>query len=81
MERNNGSRLLIANKNIPRMIGHITSVLAEQDLNIANMLNRHHQEVAYNIIDIDGRITATQVEKLKAVDGIIKVRVLPPAEV
>ena len=63
------------------MIGHITSVLAEQDLNIANMLNRHHQEVAYNIIDIDGRITATQVEKLKAVDGIIKVRVLPPAEV
>lgn len=78
MERNGGSRLLIANKNIPKMIGQITSILADQDINISNMLNRHHHDIAYNIIDIDGEVKNEQVKKLKEVDGIVMVRVLPP---
>ncbi|MFW5759994.1 MAG: phosphoglycerate dehydrogenase [Cyclobacteriaceae bacterium] len=77
MERNGGSRLLIANKNIPKMIGQITSILADQDINISNMLNRHHHDIAYNIIDIDGEVKNEQVKKLKEVDGIVMVRVLP----
>lgn len=78
MERNGGSRLLIANRNIPKMIGQITSILADQDINISNMLNRHHHEIAYNIIDIDGEVKEDQVKKLREVEGIVMVRVLPP---
>lgn len=79
MERNGGSRLLIANRNIPKMIGQITNVLAEQDINIANMLNRHKNNIAYNIIDVDGEIRSEQVEKLHKVEGIVMVRSLPPS--
>jgi D-3-phosphoglycerate dehydrogenase / 2-oxoglutarate reductase len=76
MERNGGVRLLIANKNVPKMIGQITAILAEENINIANMLNRNKDHVAYNIIDIDSDISLTQVEKIKNVEGIIMVRVL-----
>lgn len=78
MERNQGSRLLIANRNIPKMIGQITSILAEQDINISDMLNRHHHEIAYNIIDIDGEVKDDQLKKLREVEGIVMVRALPP---
>jgi D-3-phosphoglycerate dehydrogenase / 2-oxoglutarate reductase len=77
MERNGGIRLLIANKNIPKMIGYISAILAEENINIANMLNRHRDNVAYNIIDIDSDISLNQVEKIKQIEGIIMVRVLP----
>ncbi|MGK7397344.1 MAG: phosphoglycerate dehydrogenase [Candidatus Cyclobacteriaceae bacterium M3_2C_046] len=77
MERNGGVRLLIANKNIPKMIGQITAILADQDINIANMINKHYDHIAYNIIDIDGDISAEQVKKIKDVEGIVMVRALP----
>lgn len=78
MERNGNVRLLIANMNVPKMIGQITAILSEENINISNMLNRNRDTVAYNIIDIDGDISIEQVEKIKKVEGIIMVRVLPP---
>ena len=78
MPRNGGYRLIIANKNIPKMVGNITSVLADEDINIADMLNKHRGDIAYNIIDIDGEITDDQVQKIRDIEGIIMVRLLPP---
>ncbi len=80
MPRNGGFRLIIANKNIPKMVGNITSVLADEDINIADMLNRHRGDIAYNIIDIDGEITDDQVQKIRDIDGIIMVRLLQPVK-
>ena len=60
------------------MVGKITNVLAEQNINIADMLNKHRDEVAYNIIDIDGNITDDQVERIRQIEGIILARVLRP---
>ncbi len=76
MERTGGVRLLIANKNIPKMIGQISAILSEENINIANMLNKNRENIAYNIIDIDSDISPSQVEKIKNVEGIIMVRVL-----
>ena len=56
----------------------ITNVLAEQSINIADMLNKHRDEIAYNIIDIDGSIDSEQINKIKNIEGIILARVLPP---
>lgn len=78
MPRNGGNRLIISNKNIPRMVGNITTVLADENINIADMLNKNRGDIAYNIIDIDGDLTDGQLQKLRDIEGIIMVRLLPP---
>ncbi len=77
MERNGGSRILIANKNVPNMVSQISSVLAAEQLNIDNMLNKKRDEIAYNIIDVDSATVNDSVkEKLMAIDGIFMVRII-----
>ena len=80
MPRNGANRLIIANKNIPKMVGNITSVLADEDINISDMLNKHRGDIAYNIIDIDGEITIDQIQKIRNIEGVIMVRLLPPVQ-
>jgi D-3-phosphoglycerate dehydrogenase len=58
------------------MVGQITSLLAEEKINIADMINKSKGELAYNIIDIDNVINESTLKKLKAIEGIIMVRVL-----
>jgi D-3-phosphoglycerate dehydrogenase len=78
MERNGGARILIANKNVPNMVGQITTALAASNVNIANMLNRNRNEIAFNIIDVNRKEVASEiVDSLKAIDGVSLVRVLP----
>ena len=76
MPRNGGSRIIIGNKNVPGMVGKITGVLAEQNINIADMLNKHKGDMAYNIIDVDGDVTEAQIAKIKEVEEIVLIRVL-----
>ena len=79
--RKNGNavhRLCIANKNVPKMVGQITTVLANENINIADMLNRHHDEIAYNIIDVDEEVSDAQLEKIRAIEGVIRVRLIKP---
>ncbi len=79
MERASGStRIVVANKNIPKMVSQISALLAHEGLNIANMLNRNKDEIAYNIIDIDGEIPANIKKMISEIDGVIMVRILPP---
>lgn len=79
MERStDGARIVIANKNVPNMVGQITTALAEADVNIANMLNRNRDQIAYNIIDVYRKEVEQEiVEKLQAIDGVFLVRVIP----
>ena len=77
MDRNGGARILIANKNIPNMVGQITSKLASEGINISNMLNKNRADIAYNIIDIDGVDPADSlIEKLLSIEGVFMVRIL-----
>jgi D-3-phosphoglycerate dehydrogenase len=69
-------RLLAANRNIPNMVGQITTVLAAGTINITDLINHHHGEYAYNIIDTEQPIPVDIVEKIKTIDGIIRVRTL-----
>jgi D-3-phosphoglycerate dehydrogenase len=71
-----GTRILIANKNVPNMVGQITTVLAAEKINISDMINKHRNDLAYNIIDIDGAAGETVVAKLKEITGVIMVRVI-----
>jgi D-3-phosphoglycerate dehydrogenase / 2-oxoglutarate reductase len=78
MDPSENQRILIANRNIPNMVGQITAVLAGEKINIANLLNRHKDELAYNIIDIEGNITGNVLGRLRSIDGVIFVRTIQP---
>jgi D-3-phosphoglycerate dehydrogenase len=77
MPRNGRYRLCIVNENVPKMVGQITTVLANENINIADMLNRHHDSIAYNIIDVDQEITSDQISNIQKINGVIRVRVIP----
>jgi D-3-phosphoglycerate dehydrogenase len=58
------------------MIEKITHFLAENKINITNMINKSKGSIAYNIIDIDGEISNDLVKKIGSTEGIIGVRVI-----
>jgi len=70
------TRVTIANRNVPNMVGQITAVLAKHKLNIDDMLNKNKGEVAYNIIDVSGDVPANLKDELGAIDGVLLVRVI-----
>ncbi|MFP3960497.1 MAG: phosphoglycerate dehydrogenase [Spirochaetaceae bacterium] len=70
-------RLLIGNRNIPNMVGQVTRILAEGNINILDLVNHHKGDVAYNIIDVDDNLSSEHIEAIKNIDGIIMVRHLP----
>jgi D-3-phosphoglycerate dehydrogenase len=69
-------RLLVANRNIPNMVGQITTILAGADINIMDLINHHRDDYAYNIIDTEQMIPPDILERIIAVDGIIRVRAI-----
>lgn len=72
------NRIIIANRNVPNMVGQITTLLAGEKINISDMLNRHREDYAYNIIDIDGEVTGQDLAKLWEIEGVIMARVIRP---
>jgi len=77
MERNGGTRILVANKNIPNMVSQISNILASQNLNIDNMLNKKHENIAYNIIDLTEKNIDENIKtKLESIDGVFMVRII-----
>jgi D-3-phosphoglycerate dehydrogenase len=69
-------RLVVANRNIPNMVGQITTILAGMNINITDLINHHRDEFAYNIIDTEQQIPGAALDQLKKVAGIIRVRTI-----
>uniref|UniRef100_UPI00403F03D2 phosphoglycerate dehydrogenase n=1 Tax=Niallia sp. XMNu-256 TaxID=3082444 RepID=UPI00403F03D2 len=73
-------RVTAYHKNVPNMVGQITSVLSKYHLNIADMINRSRGEYAYTIIDIDnqfnGDLAPILEEKIKQITGMVSVRII-----
>ena len=70
------TRIIIANRNVPNMVGQITTVMAEEEMNITEMINRHKGEYAYNIIDIEAKDTSVLLDKLKKIEGVVMARTI-----
>ena len=69
-----GTRLCIANKNVPNMVGQISTILADAKLNIEGMVNQNRADLAYNLIDVSCPVSEDVVAKLKSIEGVINVR-------
>ena len=67
-------RIVLVNKNVPNMLGQITSILAKGGINITASINKQKNDYAYNIIETDSQVSDALTEELKAVDGVVMVR-------
>ena len=76
MPMNGETRIIIGNRNIPNMVGQISSLLADNNLNIANMINRNKGEYAYNLIDIDGPVPENIINTISKIDGVLFTRLI-----
>ncbi len=72
------TRIITVHRNIPSMIGQMTTILAANKINIADMLTRHKDTIGYNVIDIEGDLSEDVVDKIRAIDGVKTVRVIIP---
>ena len=67
-------RVTLSNKNHPGMIGKITTVLADNELNIIDMVNKSRGDIAYNVIDLETKPPEKVLVELSALDDVISVR-------
>ena len=74
--RGKNTRLLLLHHNVPNMIGQFTTILAKDNMNIADLTNKSKGKYAYTMIDIDSPVPAGVVEELKAVGEVLRVRIL-----
>jgi len=72
-------RIVITNRNIPNMVGQYTTTLAREGINILDLLNRHRDDVAYNIIDLEKSPSEETLNTIRKIEGVIRVRQIDPA--
>ena len=70
------TRLLIANSNVPNMVGQISTCLAAANVNIADLLNKSRGEYAYTLIDCDDTVSEAMVQSIKAIHGVLSARLV-----
>ena len=69
-------RIALLHNNVPNMIGQITAILAANDVNIANMMNKSKAKYAYTMLDLETEIDESVLQKLNAINGVQRVRVI-----
>lgn len=76
MARTGAARVCVIHKNIPNMISAVSSKLSESGNNIESMNSKSRNDYAYTILDTAKDVSDADVESLKTIDGIIRIRVI-----
>ncbi|HEY7884034.1 MAG TPA: phosphoglycerate dehydrogenase [Cellvibrionaceae bacterium] len=69
-------RITLCNQNVSGVLGHVLSVLADNNVNVLDMVNKSRGDIAYNIIDVEAMPADVVIEAIRAVDNVISVRVI-----
>lgn len=69
-------RIAICHKNVPHMLSQFTAVFSAAGINIENMVNKSRGNYAYTVLDIVAASNDTLIEKLDAIDGVLKARIV-----
>jgi len=80
MVRNGGFRITFCNENVPKVLGHVLTVLADHDLNVIDMVNLSRGDFAYSIIDVENQPVPGIMSAINATEHVIRARLLPPEE-
>ena len=67
-------RITIMHRNIPNTLSKFTTAVAEENINISDLLNRSRGEYAYTMLDLDQPASDALVEHLSQLDGVLRVR-------
>jgi D-3-phosphoglycerate dehydrogenase len=76
LEHVTGCRLAVSNTNVPRVLGSVLAILAEENINVIDMLNKSRDDIAYNLIDIESQPSADAIAAMSALDGVVNVRLI-----
>lgn len=76
MEREGKYRLCVINRNVPNIVGQISTKLASEGINIENMVNRSKKDYAYTLVDTNTELTPSMLEHLHSVEGVLHVRMI-----
>jgi D-3-phosphoglycerate dehydrogenase len=71
-----GYRLAVSNHNVPGMLGKMTAVLGEREINVVDLLNKSRDELAYNLIDLAEAPDNGLLEAIRSIESVINVRVI-----
>ena len=71
-----GDRLAVVNANVPNMLGQISTALADAGLNIDDMYNKSKADLAYTLVDVEGKIPAEVADQMRSIQGVLAVRVI-----
>ncbi len=69
-------RIAILHKNIPNMLTQFTGAFSAANVNITDMVNKSKGDYAYSVLDVEEPITTEVAEKLAAIKGVLKVRIV-----
>lgn len=72
------TRIAVAHKNVANMVGQVTGVIAADNINISDMINKSRGDIAYTLIDVDGDIDQKVIDDIRAINGVIRVRAIMP---
>ncbi len=76
LPRSGKARVCVNHKNIPNVLAQISGVMGEAGANIENMINKSKKENAYTIMEATDEIPEGAYEKLIAIEGVIRVRII-----
>jgi D-3-phosphoglycerate dehydrogenase len=79
MARNTGYRITFCNENVPKVLGHVLTVLADHNLNVIDMVNLSRGDFAYSIIDVENEPNRDVMSAINAAEHVIRARLLPPS--
>ena len=68
--------LAVVNANVPDMVGQISHILGENNINIHHMVNESRADIAYTLLDLNKEIGPEVVEKIRQIDGVLAVRAI-----
>jgi len=74
LPRMDAYRITIANKNVPNMVGQISTCLGDAGLNIEDLLNKSIGNLAYTIVDVNAEVSSEIEAKLRAIEGVLALR-------
>lgn len=69
-------RIAICHKNLKNMLNQFMDIMTEEDLNIEHLNNASRGDYAYSMFDLSAKPSPEAVEKLKMIDGVLKVRMI-----
>jgi D-3-phosphoglycerate dehydrogenase len=76
MGKDGVNRLVVTHSNIPNMLGQISTALAEKNINIRDMINQSHEQIAYTLVDTESAIQEDVKDAVCAIEGVKKVRII-----